>query len=133
MSNTDEITWPAGVARAVFDIAVGSMDFSSGFLDDSEVASLREAAAALGVDPDVATPRTFLCRFRGRHRARPVTLSYIFTSWPDGLTRNQYSHRSGSLGIDRAPALGMFCPDCGRNWGPGGPQSGPCTEAAPSE
>ncbi len=57
--------------RIVFDIAVNSMDFGSGFLDDEEVTVLREVAGILGVDPDVATPRTFKCRYSGSHDATP--------------------------------------------------------------
>jgi len=47
--NTDDL-------RALFDLAVNSMDFGSGFWehDDTEVA--RRVAVVLGVDPMVATP-----------------------------------------------------------------------------
>jgi len=57
--------------RIVFDVAVHSMDFGSGFLDDEEVAALREVAVVLGVDPAVATPRNFTCKYRGHHAAGP--------------------------------------------------------------
>lgn len=44
------------VARDVFDVAVNSMDFSSGFLDSSQVKAMRAYAMALDVDPWEATP-----------------------------------------------------------------------------
>ncbi len=51
--------------KSVFDIAVGSLDFGSGFLDNDQVDDLREIAVLLGVDPVDATP--------GEHRARYCT------------------------------------------------------------
>jgi hypothetical protein len=55
------------MVRAVFDVAVGSMDFSSGFLDQEEVDALRACAALLGVDPMVGTPEVFHCKYLGTH------------------------------------------------------------------
>jgi hypothetical protein len=46
--------------RILFDTAVGSMDFSSGFLDNEEVEVLRKVAVYLGRDPKEATPSNFL-------------------------------------------------------------------------
>jgi hypothetical protein len=117
--------------QAVFDVAVGSMDFGSGFLDDEEVEALRAAAGILGVDPDTATPRQFICKYRGHHAAYPILSRPMFTGL-DGIWRNAYKQRdyfpadvqdrlSGtrpgdSLGILRVPVIQMFCPDCGRYW-----------------
>lgn len=42
---------PLETALAVFDIAVGSMDFGSGFLDKEETDALRAYAELLGIDP----------------------------------------------------------------------------------
>jgi len=116
------------VLRVVFDTAVHSMDFGSGFLDDEEVEALRAAAIVLGVDPDEATPQNFKCKYRGHHRAHVYLDSHMFTG-PDGIWRNAYKgykdfpedargklKRSGTLGMLRAPVLGMFCPDCGGRW-----------------
>lgn len=47
---------PLETAQAVFDIAVGSMNFGSGFLDKEEVDDLRAFAELLGIDPMEATP-----------------------------------------------------------------------------
>jgi hypothetical protein len=47
---------PEDTAKAVFDIAVGSLDFGSGFLDDEQVERLREYAVLIGVNPWEATP-----------------------------------------------------------------------------
>lgn len=104
------------VLRALFDVAVSSVDFGSGFLDDEEVACLRRAAEILGVDPMVATPDTFKCKYRGHHNAEPYLDISMFTSWADGRPKNQYSNESGRLVIDRGRRVGMWCPDCGRHW-----------------
>jgi hypothetical protein len=53
--------------QIVFDVAVGSMNFTSGFLDNAEVDGLRAVAVILGVDPMVATPRNFICQYAGKH------------------------------------------------------------------
>jgi hypothetical protein len=114
--------------RVVFDTAVHSMDFGSGFLDDAEVEALRAAARILGVSPDVATPARFRCRFRGHHAAEAVLGNELFTG-PDGVWRNAYRRagdypadvqpklkRAGSLGMLVAPVIWMHCGDCGRWW-----------------
>lgn len=49
--------------KTLFDIAVGSMDFSSGFLDHAEVSILREFAEILGINPNVGTPTNFQASF----------------------------------------------------------------------
>lgn len=49
--------------KALFDVAVSSMDFGSGFLDTDEVNMLRRIAEAIGVDPMVATPHDFRSRY----------------------------------------------------------------------
>jgi hypothetical protein len=51
--------------QIIFDTAVHSMDFGSGFLDDEEVTALRAVAVLLGVDPLVATPDNFKCKHLG--------------------------------------------------------------------
>jgi hypothetical protein len=119
------------VWRAVFDVAVHSMNFGSGFLDDEEVEALRAAAVLLGVSPDEATPRQFICKYRGHHAAQVFLDSPMFTDL-EGILRNAYrgidefpeaarSRLTGtrpgdSLGMLRAPVLSMFCPDCGQRW-----------------
>jgi hypothetical protein len=52
----ETITIELEQAKAVFDIAVESMDFGSGFLIDEDVEYLRAFAVAIGVDPWIATP-----------------------------------------------------------------------------
>jgi hypothetical protein len=54
-----ETTLPTEDLQTVFDTAVGSLDFSSGFLDNDEVLALRRVAVVLGVDPMKATPHNF--------------------------------------------------------------------------
>ena len=117
--------------RVVFDVAVRSDDP----IDDAEVAALREVAVILGLDPAVATPAEFTCQYRGHHAA-VVYLSAPFFTDPDGVARNAYrrtdsypesirgllEHPSGGrhdvLGLLRAKVLGLWCHDCGRQWGP---------------
>jgi hypothetical protein len=59
------------VLKIVFDVAVNSLDFGSGFLDDEEVTALRSVAVVLGVDPMTATPDMFKCKYENRHLAYP--------------------------------------------------------------
>lgn len=47
------------ILEKVFDTAINSMNFASGFLDHDEVAALRNVAMLLQVNPDIATPRNF--------------------------------------------------------------------------
>lgn len=114
-----------GALRALFDIAVSSMDFGSGFLDDEEVSHLRAVAVILGVDPMRGTPDNFKCKYRGHHEAEPYLDPSMFISFADELWRNAY------VGPDRAPGgqqvgrglakiggirIGMWCLTCGRRW-----------------
>lgn len=54
-----EILLPLDQIRMLYDLAVGSMDFGSGFMDDEEVDLLRTFAERLSLDPMAATPSTF--------------------------------------------------------------------------
>jgi hypothetical protein len=54
---------PTNDLKALFDIAVESMDFSSGFLDDDEVAVLRRIAVSIGVDPMLGTPSNYVKKY----------------------------------------------------------------------
>jgi hypothetical protein len=124
--------------RVVFDTAVHSMDFGSGFLDDAEVEALRAAARLLGVDPWLSTPERFRCKYRGHHAAE-VYLEHRYFDGPDGIRRNAYLRaesypadvrgklkRPGGgvvrpasdheLGMLVAPEIRMYCPDCGQRW-----------------
>jgi hypothetical protein len=58
--------------QTVFDVAVQSIDFASGFLADEEVEGLRSIARLLGIDEDVATPNSFKCKYDGKHVAYSV-------------------------------------------------------------
>lgn len=50
--------------QAIFDLAVNSMDFGSGFWDTEETDSARRIAVLLDVNPMEATPHTFKKRYR---------------------------------------------------------------------
>ena len=62
--------------QILFDCAVNSMDFGSGFLDDEEVEGLRAVAVLLDLDPKVGTPSNFLCKYEGRHEPYGAGYSY---------------------------------------------------------
>ncbi len=65
---SDAVQIDRTMLQIVFDVAVNSMDFGSGFLVDEDVDALRAAAAVLGVDPMLATPENFKCKFSGEHQ-----------------------------------------------------------------
>lgn len=60
-----DIVVPVEVLQIVFDTAINSMDFGSGFLDDEEVTALRDMAMRLGQDPLLATPSGHHKKFYG--------------------------------------------------------------------
>jgi hypothetical protein len=64
---------PFADLQKLFDTAVNSMDFGSGFLDHDEVLMLRRIAVILGVDEMVATPEGFKKQFRHTYRPRMRT------------------------------------------------------------
>lgn len=68
---TSVLSVPDDVARTVFDVAVNSLDFGSGFLDHSEVTALRRLAVLLGVDESKATPHEMTCDFNPPHEWGP--------------------------------------------------------------
>ena len=59
----DDLSVPREDLQILFDTAVNSMDFGSGFLDDHEVECLRRIAVVLGADPKVATPYEFQSKY----------------------------------------------------------------------
>lgn len=61
---TETTTLPTEDLRALFDLAVGSLNFTSGFWDSDEVEAARRCATALGIDPIHATPREFWGNYR---------------------------------------------------------------------
>lgn len=63
-----EITLPMDEARKVFDTAINSMDFGSGFLDNDEVEALRKFAVRIGINPMHATPSNFWSQYIADHQ-----------------------------------------------------------------
>lgn len=76
MSDDEAIIVPTELLRAVFDIAVGSAGFGSGFLDQEEVDHLRACAVALGIDPLKGTPDNLKCQYIGGHEWVSDTLPF---------------------------------------------------------
>ncbi len=74
MTEQGPFTVPEDIAKAVFDVAVGSMDFGSGFLDNEEVDALRAFARLIGIDPINATPSSF--RDGYVHEYKPIERQY---------------------------------------------------------
>lgn len=84
---------PTEVLRALFDCAVGSMNFASGFWDNEETAAARAVAVLLGVDPWAATPRE-----HGVNYPHPFDTYYPGADWADcrrcGADADHPCHRS---------------------------------------
>lgn len=89
----DQVQIDREVLQKTFDTAVNSMDFGSGFLDDDEVAALRAVAVVLGVDPLVATPMGFKCKYGQPH---------AFSAW----------HRPYADLRGREKLWTRYCTDC---------------------
>ena len=64
--------------KNLFDLAVGSMDWGSGFWDDEDTACGRAVAELIGVDPIVATPYTYRDRFRHTYTQYDPALTHPF-------------------------------------------------------
>lgn len=75
--------------QAIFDLAVNTMDFGSGFWDDEDVKWGRRAAEILGLDPMVGTPRSY--RVRIAHTCKPVTVERWFE--PFGMSEEDLRRR----------------------------------------
>lgn len=58
-----EVTIRKADLRALLDVATGSQDYGSGFLDNEQVETLRRVAPLLGIEPNTVTPRNFVCRY----------------------------------------------------------------------
>lgn len=93
---------PTEILQILFDTAVGSMDFGSGFLDDEEVTALRDIAQRLGQDPIVATPTGHHRKFYG-HETN--------SGWLDTRTSTLYKS-SYSCGASREYLKYLECTDC---------------------
>jgi hypothetical protein len=65
---SETITMDRKTLQIAFDCAVNSMDLGSGLFDDEEVEVLRAVAVLLGVDPMVATPQNFVCKYEKKHK-----------------------------------------------------------------
>lgn len=69
----EEVLIRKGDLRAIMDVATGSMDFGSGFLDNEQVEALHVGAVILGIDKIIVTPSNFVCQYAGHHDWTPVT------------------------------------------------------------
>lgn len=63
MSEPEMVTLTREQLRLIFDLAVGSMDFGSGFWYEEDVMAARAVAKILGVDPGEGTPTNFRSEF----------------------------------------------------------------------
>lgn len=76
------------VLQAVLDVAVGSMDFGSGFLDLEEIEALRTCAEVLGVDPMDVTPEKMQCSFGAPHTMN----TFVWGGLPPGSVCTKCRH-----------------------------------------
>ena len=89
--------------RILFDAAINSLDFGSGFLDNEEVEALRRVAVYLGVDPVEATPRNFIATYYPKYpkltlqeaAAKAGHIGVEYKETPDGW---RYSCKCGWFG-----------------------------------
>jgi hypothetical protein len=70
----NSITVPLDDLQALFDTAINSMDFGSGFLDHEEVVILRRFATLLDVEKMTATPDNFRKQFTHHYRPQMRTV-----------------------------------------------------------
>lgn len=92
------VTLPLANLQILFDTAVNSMDWGSGFLDKEEIAVLRRVALILGIDPLTATPDNHKCQYRGHHK-------WIVNYYGDRAQGRFKIRRDGTTGHER-------CADC---------------------
>lgn len=66
----ESLTIRRGDLQALLDVATGSMDFGSGFLDNEQVEVMRAIAVLLGIDTARVTQQNFICQyeFAGQHQ-----------------------------------------------------------------
>jgi hypothetical protein len=72
---SDQITINKTTLQAIFDIAISSLDFSSGFLDNEDVEHLREVAVILGLEPMVGTPTPFTLQYPHKFKTKKIPAS----------------------------------------------------------
>lgn len=76
---------PTEDLKALFDVAVGSLNFTSGFLDTDEVNMLRRIAVLIGADPMEGTPDGFAKQYPHPFTERVKT--WPPSSWADCCRR----------------------------------------------
>ena len=64
--------------QVIFDLAVNSLDFGSGFWDSDETIVARKVARLLGVDPMLATPSAFRSHFSHNWEGRAYPPHFRF-------------------------------------------------------
>lgn len=66
----------------LFDLAVGSLDFGSGFWESDDVDAARRIAEVLGVEPWEAVPRGFEKNYEHEYEVTPPVTHYV-KEWVD--------------------------------------------------
>jgi hypothetical protein len=75
-----------GDLRGVLDIAVNSLDFGSGFLDNEQVEVMRTLAEQLGIPVNEVTPTEFRCAYNGHTwQYRPAGHNIFMRPLPAGM------------------------------------------------
>jgi len=97
------------LVEVLFDLAVGSMDFGSGYMVDEDVEVLRQVAVQLGVDPMKGTPENFKCKYDpSLHLWRGRDPSYqVLPKGREKEATNWSCHLCG-LHVNDRPTMGTF-------------------------
>jgi len=94
MTMTSEVNWVyirTEDLRALFDLAVNSMDFGSGFWDSEDVAVARKIAQSLGIDPMIGVPFGFRSNYRHKFKPNPPSFN-MDRCWWCSQTEDHVAH-----------------------------------------
>lgn len=117
MSEPEEmVTLPREALRALFDLAVNSMNFGSGFWETADTDTARAVAVVLGLDPMEATP--------SNHRAN-YEHTHVPVGWHDQINVSGWP---GHGTLQRRRVYVNYCKWCSR---PLDPQVYPVPSAEP--
>lgn len=98
----EELVVRRGDLRALLDVATGSLDFGSGFLDNEQVEVLRRLATVVGIDPILVTPSNFTfqygCQAKGEHKWQAV--EWRGTNWFCEVCRHTSNSVTEPRGLD---------------------------------
>jgi hypothetical protein len=102
---TEQVTIPKRYLQELFDLAVNSMDFGSGYWDNDDVVTGRAVAEVLGVDPATATPsefrKYFAHPFEKRDHSKFFPSHFVVLCRACTELEEHVAHHGVSLGVTR--------------------------------